>query len=451
MLSKVIAFILPEDTRGRKISKNVIGLGLLQGIGLLTSYLLVPLTIDYVSSSQYGIWLTISSIVSWFALLDVGLGTGLRNKLTEALANGDTVLAKKYVSTTYISLTFFVLVFYALFVICNHYIDWAKILHQPSEMNVMLIRTMFIVVTFFAFRLIVQLIGIILTSYLKPAAATAISTTSNVIILLIIWLLSKYTEGSLPLLAFVMSAVPVIAYNLRSLILFCGAYKEIAPALIYFDKTKVRTLLGLGISFFIIKISMIVLFQTSNILIIQMFTNDDVVVYNIAYKLFSIIFILFEIMIQPFWTGYTDAWTKKDIPWIEHTMGKLMKVWGCLAIFACMLLCFSSWIYKIWIGGDIAIPFSLSFMMCIYFICRCYGGTYNIFINGTGKIRLQLISLLFVAVLYIPLVFIFVKVFEWGLLAIPTALILADFYSLFIARIQYRKIVTGTASGIWNR
>ena len=97
MLSKVIAFILPEDTRGRKISKNVIGLGLLQGIGLLTSYLLVPLTIDYVSSSQYGIWLTISSIVSWFALLDVGLGTGLRNKLTEALANGDTVLAKKYV------------------------------------------------------------------------------------------------------------------------------------------------------------------------------------------------------------------------------------------------------------------------------------------------------------------------------------------------------------------
>ena len=104
---------LAKDSRGRKVQKNILGLVVLQGISVLTSFLLVPLTIDYVSASEYGIWLTISSIIGWFALVDIGLGSGLRNKLAEALAKNDILLAKKYVSTTYFSLGIFVVcVFY---------------------------------------------------------------------------------------------------------------------------------------------------------------------------------------------------------------------------------------------------------------------------------------------------------------------------------------------------
>ena len=56
---------------------------------------------DYLSPEIYGIWLTVSSVIVWLNFFDVGFTLGLKNKLAEALADGDYVRGKKLVSTTY--------------------------------------------------------------------------------------------------------------------------------------------------------------------------------------------------------------------------------------------------------------------------------------------------------------------------------------------------------------
>lgn len=442
---------ISKDSRGRKVQKNILGLAILQGISVLTSFLLVPLTIDYVSASEYGIWLTISSIIGWFALVDIGLGSGLRNKLAEALAKNDILLAKKYVSTTYISLGIFVMcVFFILLFICQS-IDWAAILNQPASMQALLTKTMFVVIAFFAIRLVVQLIGVVLTAHLLPAFAMAINTFSNILVLLIIYILSESIPGDLYLLAFVLSMVPVVVYVSVSAVLFFGKFRAISPSWKYFEKAEIKSLLHLGFSFFFIKISMIILFQTSNILIIRFFSNEDVVVYNIVYKLFSVSFMLFEMLVQPFWTAFTDAWVKKDIEWIQNSMRQLLKIWRFISLCCVCVLIFTPFIYRIWIGDVVQIPFILSVSMCLYFICRCYGGIYNVFINGTGKVKLQSIALLIVVILYIPVVYLLAKVFNIGLISIPIALVFTDFYSLFIAKMQYKRLIQNRATGIWNK
>ncbi|MCK7523619.1 MAG: hypothetical protein MZV64_41275 [Ignavibacteriales bacterium] len=62
---------------------------------------IVPVTLNYLGKTEYGIWLTLASILSWLINLDFGLGNGLRNKLAEALALNDIKLARIYVSTAY--------------------------------------------------------------------------------------------------------------------------------------------------------------------------------------------------------------------------------------------------------------------------------------------------------------------------------------------------------------
>ncbi|MDE5975352.1 MAG: hypothetical protein K2G69_02250, partial [Muribaculaceae bacterium] len=57
---------------------------LVKGISILTSFLLVPLTLGYLRPVEYGIWMTLSSILVWINYFDIGLGNGLRNKLAEA-------------------------------------------------------------------------------------------------------------------------------------------------------------------------------------------------------------------------------------------------------------------------------------------------------------------------------------------------------------------------------
>lgn len=450
-IKNIIQSFTAGDDRTKKISKNVLGLGALQTVNMLVSFLLVPIVMDFVSPSQYGIWLTISSMVSWLALLDVGLGNGMKNRLTEAIAHNDMKLAKEYVSTTYFLIGGIALFFLCLSFFVFPLINWSSVYNQDSSMNEVLKYTTLIVSSFFLIKLVVSLIGTILTSFLKPAYNQLLNTVSNVIVLITIWILSKLVDGNLIVLSTILSATSVVIYFIASIILFNGKYKQIAPSLSCFKKEQVGSILGLGINFFVINISTIVLFQTNNFVIIHNFTNEDVVVYNLAYKLFSVCSILFSLISQPFWTAYTDAWAKKDIIWIRKTVKKVFYLWLGIVLLGVLILLASPIIYKVWVRDAVSVPFIMSLAILAYFISHTYGGVFNICINGIGKVRLQMVCLAIVAIIYIPLMLFFIKVLHLGIISIPLAQLVSNFYSLFIARIQYNRILSGTAKGIWNK
>ncbi|HSN08168.1 MAG TPA: hypothetical protein VLS85_03975, partial [Hanamia sp.] len=114
--------------RSIKAKKNILASFFIKGTSILISLLLVPIAINYVNVSQYGIWLTLSSIVVWFSFFDVGLTQGLRNKFAEAVATGNDDLAQIYVSTTYAILTMICTLLWIIFLFANQFINWAHIL-----------------------------------------------------------------------------------------------------------------------------------------------------------------------------------------------------------------------------------------------------------------------------------------------------------------------------------
>src|SRR6476646_9497261 len=122
-ITKPVLFFKSLINRGHdrsvNIKKNIIGLFVIRGCSIAISFILVPLTIRYVNPTQYGIWLTLSSIVAWFSFFDIGFGNGLRNKFAEAIAKGDTELAKIYISTTYAILSIVISCILILFFCIN--------------------------------------------------------------------------------------------------------------------------------------------------------------------------------------------------------------------------------------------------------------------------------------------------------------------------------------------
>lgn len=75
-----------KDKRSATVKKNILASFAIKGISIVVSLLLVPMTLGYVSSELYGIWLTLSSIMMWLSFFDVGFTLGLKNKLAEAIA-----------------------------------------------------------------------------------------------------------------------------------------------------------------------------------------------------------------------------------------------------------------------------------------------------------------------------------------------------------------------------
>ena len=86
-------FSFKNSSRTEKAKKNIVILFILHVFNFVSLMAIVPVTLNYLGKTEYGIWLTLASILSWLINLDFGLGNGLRNKLAEALALNDIKLS----------------------------------------------------------------------------------------------------------------------------------------------------------------------------------------------------------------------------------------------------------------------------------------------------------------------------------------------------------------------
>lgn len=423
----------------------------LKGISIATGFLLVPLTLHYLNATNYGIWLTLSSIIGWFSFFDIGLGNGLRNKFAEALANQDVPLAQVYVSTTYFFLCIIIGILFVLFVSLNTFLDWARILNARGSSSENLNLVVFITFTFFCLRFILGLIGTILIADQKPAMNSLLDVSGNLLSLIIIFLLVNYTAGSLVYLSFALGISTTLVLLIASLWLFFGAYKHIRPLWSQVKIGYARELMTLGVRFFILQIGAIIVFSTSNILITQLFTPADVVPYNIAFKYYNLISMFFAIILTPFWSAYTEAYAKGDVPWIQNTLAALKKAWLIAAIAVLLMSFFADTFYHIWIGKSVTIPLGISISMGAYVLISAWCNIFVNFINGTGKIQLQVFTGIIISVLNIPLAILFVKLFHWGVPGIILAPCACLVPLCFLWPIQVKRILSGTARGIWAK
>lgn len=71
------------------------------------------------------------------------------------------------------------------------------------------------------------------------------------------------------------------------------------------------------------------------------------------------------------------------------------------------------------------------------------------FINGISKLKLQMIFTGIGAVVFIPTAYIFTNYLKLGVEGVIYAMIISNLYHPIIAPLQYYKIISGKAKGIW--
>ena len=213
--------------------------------------------------------------------------------------------------------------------------------------------------------------------------------------------------------------------------------------------SKVKDLFSLGTKFFIIQIAGVLLYETNNIIISQLFGPAEVTPYNIAFKYFNIIMMFFIIVITPFWSAFTEAWIKKEFEWIKSIVQKLLNIWRLIILIVILMLIISPWVYQVWIGEHISIPFGLSALVGLCVLSNCWNGIFSHFLNGIGKIRLQLYMSAFVAFMNIPTAIFLGK--ELGIIGVLASNLLFALVQAIIAYLQYSRLITQRAIGIWNQ
>jgi O-antigen/teichoic acid export membrane protein len=440
--------IFNGSQRTIRAKKNILSTVLLKGCSVVVSFLLVPVTLGYLNQYEYGIWLTLSSILMWINYFDAGLGNGLRNKLAEALAVNDRELAGIYVSTAFFLLAMIVFAVYIIFLLAQFRLDWYKILNVPPDSIRSLNSLVSIVFLFFCISFVLRIIGNIYLANQLPAVNDLLVFLGNVLSLLLIFVFTRISTGDLTKTALTYSCMPVLVYSAAYPVTFFCKYPYLRPKISAVNFKYSKDLLGLGLQFFIVQITCLIVFSTSNLLINRMLGPEQVTTYNIAFKYFSAITMIFGIVIAPMWSAITDAYTRNEFDWIKRAVRGMRFIWLALFIVTIIMILLSNIVYRIWVGEGIKIPLSLSVLMGVYVTISNWNNIYAYFINGVGKIRLQLYCAIICGIVFLPLAIEMCKRFGMnGIIAAMCIVLLPG----SIILIQYGKIINKTAIGIWNK
>jgi len=435
------------------VQKNIVGNAIIKGLSIILSLLIIPMTIGYVSEYDYGIWIALSSVIGWLSYFDIGVNNGLRNKLTEAISQGNIALARQYVSTTYAILICIFLPILVVFILVSGLIDWYSVFSIAREQVQGLASLLIIIVAFVCIRSVLSTIIIILLAYQKTAQSSLIAFTEQLASFILIAVLVKFTDGSLFNLCFVFCIAPLSILFVASLCLFRGKYKAISPSIKSINWELKNKLFNMGIKFFIIQIAGIIQFQTTSFIILKFFGATDVTAYNIAFKYFNIMYMCWALTLSPLWNAITEAKTKKDYHWITTCVRQYQKLFALFFIGAMIMLFCSQFFYNIWLGNKIApIPFSLSLVIAIYVISLTWGSLYVQVLNGLGALKVQYIASIISPIIFLLICYILITQFQLGVIAVVVASIIANFNGIILAPYQYYVLVSNREPrSIWSK
>lgn len=390
------------------------------------NYISLPLVLNFLGESNYGVWITIFSIVNWINNFDVGIGNGLKNKLTETLTLNKREEARSYITTAYILIISITMLFIVVGISGIYYFKLGTVFNVKfiSESH---LKTF--VITLFILTLSNFVIGLYKQMFYAVHESSIVAFTKflyQVLIIIFILIAKQYTSNSLVLLSLIYGGANLIIGLIYSFLFFYKR-KYLIPSIKYFKINKIRDIMGIGLEFFIIQMAMIVIFTTDNVIISKLIGVEAVTSYNIILKIFQVFIFGFGILLVPFWALYTKAYFNKDKKWILKTI-KRFNILFIISIFGIFgAVYFIDVILKIWLGRKLNYPRYLPLFCGIFAMIKIYADIFAIFVNGVGKLKMQLLGMIIGAVINIPLSIYFVKI---GLNS--SGVILASIVSMFI-------------------
>jgi len=444
-------FFDPSDLRERQILSHIIYSAGLKVVNVFVSLVVIPLYLEVLTDITFGIWLTVSAVINWFNFFDLGMGNGLRNRFAEAKAQGNSTLAKKYVSTAYSLLTIISLSLLLIFIVANLFVDWHMLFGSPNQYAGSVDQMVVILAVLFCPQFVVQLIKMILIADQRPALSNLLNTLVNILQLAALYFLSFQHSVELPLLAAVMGGINLSIPLLASIFFFSRDYKIYRPRLQLIDFSLSRDLLGLSFVFFVMQGAALVVFMTDNLIISNVLGPDHVPAYNISYRYFNLAVVFFGLITTPFWSAFTEAFVKNDTQWIRRMINRLLIIWLMFTILAVCMYFLAPWVYSTWLNDKLYIPNVLNFFMMLWVVFSTLLSIYGTFLSGVGKLRLSLFHAIFVMILNIPLSIYLAGFEELGSAGVILASLICTLFRILYQPLQTYKILSGKARGIWSR
>lgn len=402
-ISKKLGFIrlAPFDTsteegrsneRHRRIALTALTSAIAKAITIATSFITVPLTLNYLGAERYGLWMTISSVIAMMAFADFGIGNGLMNAVAEAFGRDDKEALRRHIANAVVILAVIALVILVIFFTSYSFIDWGSFFNVKSPLarqeSGPALAAFIICFALGVPTGIVQRVQM----GLQQGFASSIWQAGGSILGLLLTLLVIYLKGGLPWLVLALGGAPVIMLVFNGLVFFVLQRRDLAPDLMHISRHGMKRILHGGILFFVLQIAGSIAYASDNIIIAKVLGTEAVAQYSVVSKLFEGVLIVQGLAITPLWPAYAEAKARRDRGWIKNTLCRSMWLTLIFIIPAAFLLVVcNKHIFSLWVGSQHIFSFALVALYGGWMIMKGLGATYSMFLNGLNVLRVQLV------------------------------------------------------------
>lgn len=424
----------------QKIQTDILWLFGAKGTLLLANFVVISITLDLLSTKIYGVWITLYTTISWLSFFDLGLGNGMRNLFAVNRAVGNQEKNKQLVSTSYIIVLGIALILLIVGLPFVYYADIARFFNisDIAIPDLRCVLSLLVVVT--SLQLITKLINSIFLADQKPALSSLIDCSGVVCSLLLLFILKDRLVGSLFNLSLIITLPTFIISFIVTLFAFNKNYRKLKPSLKCFNLKISNKLINLGLRFFLIQLSALIILQGSNIIILKFIGAEEVSVFSLVYKYFNVIVTIFTLVLTPYWSFFTDSYAKNNYNQLKQGFKQLLISWLAISMVGVVMWIALPFSFKIWLNQELDIPAYLPVSLLLFSIFSNLGSVFIYFLNGTSSyLNFQLVIVLAFAALLYPLSAYLLP--TYGVLGVVFTMFFANSYGVLFAPYLSYKVL----------
>lgn len=424
----------------QKIQTDILWLFGAKGTLLLANFVVISITLDLLSTKIYGVWITLYTTISWLSFFDLGLGNGMRNLFAVNRAIGNQEKNKQLVSTSYIIVLGIALILLIVGLPFVYYADIARFFNisDIAIPDLRCVLSLLVVVT--SLQLITKLINSIFLADQKPALSSLIDCSGVVCSLLLLFILKDRLVGSLFNLALIITLPTFIISFIVTLFAFNKNYRKLKPSLKCFNLKISNKLINLGLRFFLIQLSALIILQGSNIIILKFIGAEEVSVFSLVYKYFNVIVTVFTLVLTPYWSFFTDSYAKNNYNQLKQGFKQLLISWLAISMVGVVMWIALPFSFKIWLNQELDIPAYLPVSLLLFSIFSNLGSVFIYFLNGTSSyLNFQLAIVLAFAALLYPISAYLLP--AYGVLGVVFTMFFANSYGVLFAPYLSYKVL----------
>lgn len=401
-------------------------------VSMAVALLSVPLLLSLLGTHQYGIWATLTSLVAFISLLDLGVGNSMRNSVASLATSNDVLLQAEFIGFFRLLCLVGVLAAISFSLI----VPWLEISSGHS------------VAAWLLYVPLLLLLPLMLGSnVLQGARATGLqamlqasgSWSFFIFIGMFAWLGITPSINSLALswsIFYLLALIVVFSLALRTLKLTWS--RLLGGSISSLPSGRLRV----GLEFLVLQLSSLVLYGLGNVLVFDNLGASEVARYDILNKVFQVGLSLYTIVIGVMWSEIAKSRAAGDAGALTRILRRL----ALIAVFFSMASVLGALVVPtlvdIWTGHRIHVETSeaLSVAGLVSVQSLAYVGA--VFMNAFEQVRLQIILGVVSIILMVPLATTFMSQ-GLGIASVPLAAMLLTVLPMICCNVYAVRLVRG--------